>query len=149
MKKKILVIDFNPETIKDLIRRKVPCFYGDMGEIETLERLDLKEAEMIICTIGELKENLLLIKKAKDEGSKAKLFLTATNIEDALRLYESGADYVILPHFLGGEHASVLIKDFDKDINKMIKTKITHIRELKHRHILGHHHPQHSTRHKK
>ena len=149
MKKKILVVDFNPETIKDLIRRKIPCFYGDVGEVETLDRLNLKEAEMVICTIGHLENNLLIIQRAKREGSKAKLFMTATEIDEALKLYEAGADYVILPHFLGGEHASVLINDFDQNINKMIKTKLEHIKELKYRDAIGHHHPEHTTRHEK
>jgi Kef-type K+ transport system membrane component KefB len=143
MKKSIVVVDYNPETIKDLIRKKIPCLYGDISEVETLERLDMKEAEMIISTIADLQNNLLILRKAKDMKSKAKLFMTAIEIEDALKLYDAGADYVILPHFLGGEHASALIKDFDKNINGMIKTKLTHIKELKHRHSLGHKHPKH------
>jgi Kef-type K+ transport system membrane component KefB/Trk K+ transport system NAD-binding subunit len=149
MKKKMLVVDFNPETIKNLIRKKIPCLYGDVSEVETLDRLDLKNSEMIISTISNTEVNLLIIKKARDLGTKAKLYMTAAEIEDALRLYDAGADYVILPHFLGGEHASALIHDFDKDINQMIKTKMTHIKELKHRHALGHIHPKHNVRHKK
>jgi len=148
MKKKVLVVDFNPEIIKNLIRRKIPCFYGDLSEVETLERLNIEESEMIICTAGELEINLLIIEKAKEEGSKAKLFMTASEINDALKLYEAGADYVILPHFLGGEHASALIKDFDNNINKMIEIRLDHISELKHRCTLGHKHPHHIHRHK-
>ena len=149
MKKNVIVIDFNPETIKDLIRKKIPCLYGDISEIETLERLDMKEAEMIISTISDLPNNMLILRKAKEAGSNAKLFMTAVEIEDALRLYDNGADYVILPHFLGGEHASALIKDFDNNINKMIKIKLSHIKELKHRNALGHHHPKHNLVHRK
>ncbi len=139
LKKKILVIDFNPETIKDLIRKRVPCIYGDIKEIETLERMDLKQAEMVNCTIDDIEANLLIITRAKEEGSEAKLFMTATDIEDALRLYDAGADYVILPHFLGGEHASALITDFNNDINKMVLAKVDHIKELKHRHLISTH----------
>jgi len=133
MKKQLLVIDFNPETVKYLVKRKIPCMYGDVGESETLDRLDLKHAEMIISTVNGLSENMNILKKAKSEGSKAKLFLTAIEIEDALALYEAGADYVILPHLLGGLHASGLIRDFDENINKMIKTRLEHIKELKQR----------------
>jgi Kef-type K+ transport system membrane component KefB/Trk K+ transport system NAD-binding subunit len=149
IKKEILVVDYNPETIKNLIRKKVPCLYGDISEIETIERLNLGKAEMIISTVGDLEDNLLIISKANELKSKAKLFVTATQIEDALQLYEKGADYVILPHFLGGEHASALIKDFDKGINKMIRTKINHIKELKYRKALGQIHPSHNKMHQK
>jgi Kef-type K+ transport system membrane component KefB len=141
MRKKIMVIDYNPEIIKGLIRKKISCLYGDISETETLDRLNIKQAEMIICTIGDINENILIINKAKEEKFKGKIFVTATEIEDALQLYDIGADYVILPHFLGGEHASVLIKNFDTDINKMLKTKLDHIKELRHRHMIGHKYP--------
>mgnify|MGYP000409511512 CR=1 FL=1 len=48
----------------------------------------------------------------------------AVEVEEALSLYDEGADYVILPHFLGGEHFSVLIEDFTDDVNRIIKTMI-------------------------
>jgi Kef-type K+ transport system membrane component KefB/voltage-gated potassium channel Kch len=145
MKKAILVVDYNTE----MIRKKVPCLYGDIGESETLDRTNMDKADMIISTVGELEDNLLIISKAKEKKNKTKIFVTATEIDDALKLYEAGADYVILPHFLGGEHASGLIKNFDKHINKMIKVRIDHIKELRHRKALGQVHPTHSVRHQK
>ena len=109
-----------------------------------------KDMKQVLLTTIRNKNTLLSnLRKAKESGTKAKLFMTAIEIEDALKLYDNGADYVILPHFLGGEHASGLIQDFDKNINTMIKIKIAHIKELKHRHTLGHYHPKHNHRHKK
>ncbi|MCK4522128.1 MAG: cation:proton antiporter, partial [Nanoarchaeota archaeon] len=106
MRKNILVVDFNPEVIKDLINKKVPCLYGDVGDIETTDRLDLKKAEMVISTVPDIHNNLMIIKKTREQNNKAKIFVTTNEIEEALNLYDAGADYVILPHFLGGEHAS-------------------------------------------
>ncbi len=143
MRKNILVVDFNPEVIKDLINKKVPCLYGDVGDIETTDRLDLKKAEMVISTVPDIHNNLMIIKKTREQNNKAKIFVTTNEIEEALNLYDAGADYVILPHFLGGEHASALIRDFDKDINNIIATKVNHIKELKRRNVLGHKHPRH------
>jgi voltage-gated potassium channel Kch len=143
MHKKLLVVDFNPEIIKHLIKKKIPCIYGDVGDSEILDRLDLKKVEMVISTVPEKRDNQLLIRKAKDVGSKALIFVTANQIDDALDLYGEGADYVILPHFLGGEHVSVLIEEHTFDVTKVLKTKLKHIKELHHRRILGHEHPKH------
>ena len=69
--------------------------------------------------------------------------MTSHQIDDAFELYEKGADYVIMPHFLGGDHASTLIENFGTNINKFIKEKVRHIEELNQRKSFGHEHPQH------
>jgi Kef-type K+ transport system membrane component KefB len=143
LKKKLLVIDFNPEVIRNLINERIPCIYGDIGDVEVLERLNLKEAKMVISTAPVKTDNLLLIKKTKEQNKKAIIFVTASRVEDALRLYNAGADYVILPHFLGGEHVSLLIEEIKDDINRIIPKKIAHIKELNKRKLLGHEHPRH------
>ncbi len=143
LKKNLLVVDFNPEVIKDLIKHKIPSIYGDVGDIEVLERLNFKKVKMAISTVPTKRDNMLLIRAAKKENKKIAVFVTADHIKEALELYDAGADYVVLPHFLGGEHLSLLIEDFTEDISRMIEHKINHIKELKERHTLGHEHPQH------
>ncbi len=143
MKKNFIVVDFNPEIIKKLIAEKMPCMYGDVGDVEMLERINLKEATMVISTVPDTNDNLLLIREAKKSGKKVIVFATANQIDEALELYNAGADYVILPHFLGGEHVSLILESFGKDLKKIISNKISHIEELKKRHSLGHEHPHH------
>ena len=143
LKRNLLVVDFNPEIIKHLIKQKIHCMYGDIGDVEVLERLNLKYASMIISTIPTKNDNLLLIRKIKEVNKQALIFVTASHVEEALEFYDKGADYVILPHFLGGEHVSILIEEFTGNLNKIIETKFKHIKELKERHVLGHEHPRH------
>ena len=138
MKKKAFVIDFNPEVIRLLMNMKIPCLYGDIGDEDIMERINFKEAEIIISTVPDKSDNILLLNKIKKTGSNAITFLTARNVDDALELYDRGCDYVILPQLLGGEHAAVLIQDLTTDITKMFKHKTTHIKELKHRKNIGH-----------
>jgi len=141
MKKSLLVIDYNPEIIKYLMQKKVHCIYGDVGDSELIERLPIKDAKIIISTVPEKADTLLLIKKVRRENKKIVIYVTASQIDEALEYYDAGADYVILPHFLGGEKASLLIEDFTGKVNNMIEAKLTHIQELKHRQMLGHEHP--------
>jgi len=142
MRKKILVVDFDPSIIKKLIKKKISCIYGDIGDLEVMDKIGLKDVKMVISTVPGLKDNLLLIKKTREDNDKAIIFVTASQIDDALKLYAAGADYVILPHFLGGEYVSFLIKQAGNK-NKILKTKIEHLAELKERQRIGHEHPRH------
>ncbi len=141
--KKMLVVDYNPEIIKMLIRKKISCIYGDAGDVEVLERLPFDEAEMIISTIPSSRVNKLLIEKIKEVNKDAAIYVTASEVEKALKLYDAGADYVILPHFLGGEHVSLMIEEFSENVGKIIEHRLKHIKELKHRQRIGHDHPKH------
>ena len=143
MKKNHVVVDFNPEIIKKMIAEKVPCLYGDVGDIEVLERLNFREASMVISTVPNKNDNLLLIHEAKKAHAKVVVFVTANQIEEALELYNAGADYVILPHFLGGEHVSLILENFGSNLRKLLANKISHVEELERRHVLGHEHPTH------
>jgi Kef-type K+ transport system membrane component KefB/voltage-gated potassium channel Kch len=144
MKKKLLVVDYNPEIIKDLIAKRRLCLYGDIGDLEVLERLPLKEVKMVISTVPSSRVNRLIIEKVKEVNKHAVIYVTAQSVDKALKLYDAGADYVILPHFLGGEHVSVLIEECSVNLEKIIENKIDHIKELRHRQSLGHEHPRHN-----
>ncbi|MFH1591086.1 MAG: cation:proton antiporter [archaeon] len=147
MNKKYLVIDFNPDLIRRLIHEKIPCIYGDVGDIEILNRLNFKKAEIVISTAPEVQDNKLLINKVKHTNPNIAVFVTANRIDEALEMYDFGADYVILPHFLGGDHVSILLEDVTSDINKLLQNKISHIEELRERKKRGHEHPHKLTHH--
>jgi len=70
------------------------------------------------------------------------IFVTSDDMDQALDMYNLGADYVILPHFLGAEHVSVLLEDLTADVTKILNNKLNHITELKKRLRLGHAHPR-------
>jgi hypothetical protein len=140
--KKVLVVDYNPEVIRKMMKKKQPCFYGDVGDPETIERLNFKKAELVISTVPTVEYSMNLIKKVKKRNKNAIIFVTAEQVDHALDLYDLGADYVILPHFLGGEYASILLEDITKDLNKLVVTKLKHIKELNKRKEIGHEHPK-------
>ena len=131
MKKQFIILDYNPETIKRLIKEKIHCIYGDASDTETLDKLNLSKAKTMISTVPDFNTNLLLVEKARKENKKIVIFVTAYNNEDALELYDKGADYVILPHQLGGEHVSLMLEDITIDISKMIMHRFNHIFDLK------------------
>ncbi len=139
MKKKFIVVDYNPDVIKELTAEKVPCLYGDIGDVELIERLNFGKIELLVSTVPEFRSNSMLIKKVKEKNRNAIIIVTSDQIEEALELYQQGADYVIMPHYLGGDHASLLIDQF-KDLSSIIQTRLSHISELHKRKKMGNEH---------
>ncbi|MBI2545827.1 cation:proton antiporter [Candidatus Woesearchaeota archaeon] len=141
---KVLVVDYNPEIIEKIRDKQTFTLYGDIGDEEVLDAIDFKHAKMVVSTVPSIYDSLLLLEKVKDANKKAVIMLTANSIEDALELYKAGADYVILPHFLGGEYASGLLERFTGKASSVLPYKLQHIKELVLRKEIGHEHPLHS-----
>ena len=116
--------------------------FVDIGDFEIIDRLNIKDAEMVITTFPDFDANMFLLKQVRERNKKAVLIITANKVDEALELYDSGADYVILPHFLGGERVSFLLEDASVDIQKLLKAKVEHIKELHERKGMGHEHPE-------
>ncbi|MDP3990426.1 MAG: cation:proton antiporter [archaeon] len=127
VKKKVMIIDFNPEVISEMVKEGYHCMYGDATDEEIIERMNLDSISIFISTIPREKDNLLLIKHIRGVNKRAKILVTASAIEESLRLYDAGADYVILPHFLGGEHVSHLITN--------LRAKKLNLKEERKKHI--------------
>ncbi len=139
--KKYVVIDYNPKIIKKLEDNQIDCIYADANELDLMEEFNLNNIELMISTIPNLETNLNLIKEFKEHNNGGIIILTANQIDDALELYHQGADYVILPHFLGGNYISSLIENYEGNLQGILVEKLKHINELKIRKNHGHEHP--------
>jgi Trk K+ transport system NAD-binding subunit len=142
IKKNVLIIDYNPEIIDKIAKRGYHCIYGDVNDGDIIDKMELKKIKMLISTVPEVRDSLYLIRKTREVNKKAKIIVTASEIDEALRLYNAGADYVIMPHFLGGEHASRLISAVRGRKKKIHEEKEDHIKHLKERKDIGHEHPK-------
>ena len=141
-KERLLIIDYNLDKVKFLQKYGFNVIYGDASEIELLDSLNFKDIKLIVSTIPDFFTNLLILEELKKENPTGIFICVAYKVEDALKLYELGADYVITPHFLGGEHASHILEELSYEKEKYIKFKEEEIKKLKERIQLGHEHPQ-------
>ena len=142
LNKKILVVDYNPDTIGKLTKDGIDCRYGDADDEEFLNELNLESVDMAVSTIPDFETNLLLVERIRQENKNAIIMTISHNIDEANQLYDWGATYVIMPHFLGGSHASKMIDEYGLDINKFQKEKERHIEYLKNKKEAGHEHPK-------
>jgi len=143
-KKGVLVVDYNPEIVIDLAKEEVHCRYGDASDVELLNELNLAKVKMMTSTIPDFDTNLFLINKIRDSNKEAVIIVVSHQIDEAIRLYDAGATYVIMPHFLGGHHSSMLIEKYELNLDEFLKERATHIRYLHSRKKMGHEHPQHN-----
>lgn len=139
--KPYLVIDYDPDVIKKLKARDINCIYGDASDIEFISEFNLHKVKLFISTIPNYEISQLLSSTLRNQNHDATVILTANQIDNALDLYKGGADYVILPHFLGGDYVSTLIEDYHENFSELLKEKVKHINELKERKWHGLEHP--------
>lgn len=110
MQLRYLVVDYNPEIIDHLEHQGVRHAYGDMTDEEFLDEINAAKAQLVVTTIDSLDLNLIVLKYLRRHGSAASFVCHALNYEDAATLYEHGASYVSLPHYIGSERVSNFIK---------------------------------------
>lgn len=141
-KRQFLVIDHDPEVIENLVKADVPHVYGDANDPDFLEELKVPKAELVVSTVPDLETNLVLLSCVKREGRGPVVMVVSHRITNALELYEAGADYVILPHFLGGTYAASLVHRFTKEAIDLREVRNKHIDDLLARVDTGQEHPQ-------
>lgn len=129
--KTFLVVDFDPMVIDELTRRDISCRYGDAEDNEFFDELDLSKTEMLISTLPDPEANEFVVQKIRSVNKKAVVIVTGHTVEQALFLYDAGASYVILPHFLGGNYASLLVGKYGTDIRRFDQERGKHIRHLR------------------
>ena len=104
MLRKLRVVDFNPETLRELRERGVEGTFGDLSSFDTLEHARLHHCELILCTIPDMllkgTDNQTLVKTCRAIAPHAKVVAVADDARHEQVLRSEGADYVINPHSL-------------------------------------------------
>jgi len=136
-----LVVDFDPKIIARLTKEGYNSKYGDAEDAEFLEELNLEKSKLIISTIPDFETNEFLLSNIRKKGHDVVIILISYNVDEAIKFYEGGASYVMLPHFIGGQFISYLTKRNGYDVSKYHSEREKHVNYLKTRKSLGHSHP--------
>ncbi|MFH1424840.1 MAG: cation:proton antiporter [archaeon] len=126
-----IVVDFDPEIVEHLKSMGTNCIYGDVSDIELLHKLNLRRAKMIISTVRNEEDNALIIDEVRKVNKTAPIIMAAKEIEEALMLYDKGADYVILPRIVAGERIAKGIDSFFKKKMDIEKVRNEHLNKIK------------------
>ncbi len=131
--KPVIVVDFNPVAIQYLKKQNIPCFYGDMTDLELIDKTQMAEANLIISTNSDIYDNLTLLQNIKLRGLKVPFFAAADMWHDARDLYSAGVDYVIFPHYLAGIQFGNDLQKLLMNKDRFLVDKQKHLAELEHR----------------
>ncbi len=121
-KKDLLIIDFNPTIIKSLESNGYKSIYGDVGDPLIFDNIDFTKSKMIISTNPRMKDNISLIKKVRSINKNIGLIFRAESGEDAIALYDIGADYVFVPLYFSGQYLGKIIKS-KNGLKKILELK--------------------------
>jgi voltage-gated potassium channel Kch len=115
MKRRIVAVDFNPETLEQLRADGVECHYGDVGNPETLRHAGIGQARVVVSSISDWflqgTSNSRLLRQVRGLAPEARTVVTGDTLAAAERLYAEGADYVLIPPVLAAEHLYGLLLD--------------------------------------
>jgi len=136
-KKSFAVIDFNPKAIAKLKHRGIPAFFGDVADVEFLESLPLEKAKMIIMTIPEADDQLTLIKHVRMKTETVHIVANLYHSNHLDELYQAGANYVMMPHLLGGQWMSDVLENYAWTKKTFVDLKKEQREEMKLRFTLG------------
>lgn len=123
LKKSYVVVDYDPG-VADLLEGNEPYIYGDVTDLELLNEVNLEHARLVVSTISDFQINDFMVKWLENVNPNAVFICSADTIEQAAELYENGAAYVMLPHYIGTEKISSFIRR-----SGLRKTEFRHYRE--------------------
>ena len=110
LKKRYVVVDYDPEIIEHLEQQGIRHAYGDATDPELLEEIGIDKAKLVVSTMTDYPTNEALLRTLRHQNPHAVFICHADNYDDAANLYSLGATYVMLPHFIGSEQISAFIK---------------------------------------
>jgi Kef-type K+ transport system membrane component KefB len=125
-----LVVDFNPKVYQRLIADNVHAIFGDVNDTEILEAAHIESASAVISTIGNFSDNKTLLSYIKALKTRPITICTSTGKHEAVRLYEGGASYVLVPEVIAGDYIKNLLKTHGINKHKLQEAGKHHFNRL-------------------
>ena len=110
MKKRYLILDYDPAVIDRLEHDGLPVTYGDVTNIELLDELCIHKARLVVSMMSDFATNAFLASYLNRTNPKTVLICSADTPGQAADLYAEGASYIMMPHYIGSEQIVSFIK---------------------------------------
>lgn len=118
---KFAVVDFNPRTIDKLQEQGIPAYFGDAADVEFLSELPLSDADLVISTLPAVDDQVSLVNHIRTRSKDPFVIVTLYHLASLHHLYKVGANYVMMPHLLGGSWLSELLMKKNKFSGTLFK----------------------------
>lgn len=124
------VIDVNPQLVEKMQEKRIPHIYGDASDPEFLSEIDFTKTELVISTMPKLDQNLLILAAVREDNPVCGVITLAQDAQEALRLYQAGALYVMVPHYSAAKNLVRLLKQYGAEkrgYKKLRKSQQEHL----------------------
>lgn len=130
MRRRFIVVDYNPEVIEQLERQRINFMYGDATDPELLKELNVSKAKLIVSVMVDFPTNLSLLKHVAHENPDAIFICHADTFEEANELYNNGATYIMMPYLIGSEKIGNFLKRTSLDKKDFDNYRDRHLTQL-------------------
>lgn len=125
-----LVVDFDPHLIAVLRNKQVMARFGSADDSVFLDSLDMGDLKLVVSTIPDFQVNAFLISYLRSRRPTLTIVCVSHHANQAKELYALGADYVVMPPYLGRRFVVDLFKKNLFAHNKYVREKTKHLRDL-------------------
>lgn len=108
-KKSCVVIERSPELLKEMEEEGFLGIEGDATDDDVLLKAGIKSAENLITALPSDADNLYVVLSTRQLNAKIAIVSRAANESAQKKLKIAGADKVIMPDKLGGDHMASLV----------------------------------------
>jgi len=107
--KEVVIIDSDANLSSEFVEKDILHVEGDATEDEILIDAGVKNASHLICALSEDAQNLYVVLSARQLCDKLKIISRASSLSAYKKIKLAGANNVILPESLGGDHLASLV----------------------------------------
>ncbi|MEX2013674.1 MAG: cation:proton antiporter, partial [Parcubacteria group bacterium] len=125
-----LIVDYNPSSIERAKAQGIPHRFGDAEDMEFLDEINISGAKLMVSTIPDFRTNLLLLTHYQNRHPDGIFITISHDVSETQALYQAGASYVVMPHYLGAIQAAALMEKHGFNRQAFDEEKIAHLRSL-------------------
>jgi Kef-type K+ transport system membrane component KefB len=103
---KVVGIDFDPETVRQLKKRRMPVHYGDGENMDFLESLPMAHTRWVVSTLPTREANLALLHSLKESGFEGRIAVAVRDDQPHEELKRLGVAVLFTPFDDAAAHAA-------------------------------------------
>lgn len=107
--KQFVIIEQDDEIVKEFYQKEILNIHGDATSDEVLMKAGIERASNLITALPSDADNLFVVLTARQLNKKCKIISRASNESSYNKLKIAGADNVIMPDKIGGDHMASLV----------------------------------------
>jgi len=104
--RRVIGVDFDPQTLDHWRGEGVPVVYGDASDPDLFDHLPLEGVGWVVSTAPEMETSRILLRHLKERGFRGQVAIAARSSDEGDSLRQDGASVVLRPYADAAEQAA-------------------------------------------